>query len=213
MQKTSQNVYDYLYQKEGQAPWTFEEPPEELAKLVESGMIKSCKTLDVGCGEGYISTYLASKGFDVTGIDISSNAINLAKKHAAKRGVKCKFMQMEWKQLSKIKDKFDFILDWRFLHEVANDKEREVYVNLVSNLLKRRGTYLSVAFSGEFKKWGKGKLRKSPIGTILCLPHNRDLEKLFAEDFDIIKKSMIKLQQKDLPGGVTSYFFLMEKRN
>ena len=202
-----QSAFDYIYQKKGQAPWTFGEPPKELTKLVESGMIKPCKTLDVGCGEGYISTYFASNGFEVTGIDVSSNAIKLAK--GAGERTTCKFVQMDWKQLSKIKDKFDFILDWRFLHEITNSEEREEYVNLVSSLLKRKGMYLSVAFSGEFTR---GK-RKSPMGAVLCLPHNSDLEKLFAKDFSVIEKKMIKLPEKGMRGGITSYFFLMEKKN
>jgi cyclopropane fatty-acyl-phospholipid synthase-like methyltransferase len=206
-----QNVFDYLYQKEGQTPWTFREPPEALAELVEGGALKPCRTLDVGCGEGYISLYLASKGFDVTGVDISANAIKLAKKHAEEMGVKCNFMQMDWKSLSKIRNRFGFVIDWRFLHEITDDKDRKDYVNIISGLLERKGEYLSVAFSGEFKEWGKSKLRKSPMGVVLCLPHNEDLEKLFA-GFAIMKKTMIKLPQKDVPGGVTSYFFFMEKR-
>ena len=210
--KTSQNVFDYIYQKEGKSPWTFKEPPKELTNLVESELIKPCKMLDVGCGEGYISTYLASNGFDVTGIDISSNAIKLSKKHAIKKQVKCKFLQMGWKQLSNTKEKFDLVIDWRFFHEITGDKEREEYVNIVSNLLKRKGKYLSVAFSGEFKEWGKGKLRKSPIGVTLCLPHNDELEKLFRKYFNIVQKKMIKVPEKGMRGGITSYFFLMEKK-
>lgn len=38
---------------------------------------KTTKVLDVGCGVGSISFYLASKGLSVVGIDISSRAINV----------------------------------------------------------------------------------------------------------------------------------------
>ena len=33
-------------------PWTREEPPKYLIKLLEKKIIKPCKAIDVGCGEG-----------------------------------------------------------------------------------------------------------------------------------------------------------------
>jgi len=41
---------------------------------------KSAKILDAGCGSGRDSAILKSKGFDVTGLDISEGLINVAKK-------------------------------------------------------------------------------------------------------------------------------------
>ena len=38
------------------------------------------RILDVGCGSGYISLELARSGYHVTGIDISSKVIDVAKK-------------------------------------------------------------------------------------------------------------------------------------
>jgi cyclopropane fatty-acyl-phospholipid synthase-like methyltransferase len=210
--KTAQKMFEYIYRKEGIAPWSFTDPPKELVSLLGSGKIKPCKALDIGCGEGNICAYLASKGFDATGIDISRNAIKLAKKNADRLAVKCKFIAMDWKHLSKIKEKYDFIFDWRFLHEIAVGNEREKYVEIVSNLLNSGGKYLSVAFCGEFKKRGEGKQRKSPIGMEICLLHNDELERLYSKHFSIIEKKMIKLPQKGVRGGVTSYFFLMGKK-
>jgi len=40
----------------------------------------SCRFLDVACGKGRHSKFLASKGYDVNGIDISIDSINYAKK-------------------------------------------------------------------------------------------------------------------------------------
>ena len=45
--------------------------------------LKDCKSkiLDLGCGMGHYSNYMYAKGFEVTGIDISSNMIDIAKKN------------------------------------------------------------------------------------------------------------------------------------
>lgn len=46
------------------------------------------KILDIGCGVGTISFYLASKGHEVLGIDISNNAINACRESAKRLRLK-----------------------------------------------------------------------------------------------------------------------------
>jgi 2-polyprenyl-3-methyl-5-hydroxy-6-metoxy-1,4-benzoquinol methylase len=54
----------------------------ELIKILKP-YLKDCHTiLDIGSGVGTIDFYLAKKGKDVTGIEISTKAVNLAKKNA-----------------------------------------------------------------------------------------------------------------------------------
>ena len=45
--------------------------------------LEDCKPriLDLGCGMGHYSNYMYNKGFDVVGIDISENMINIAKRN------------------------------------------------------------------------------------------------------------------------------------
>src|SRR5262245_27479932 len=52
-----------------------EEPSIDLVHFVNSENIVPGPALDLGCGDGRNSLYLARLGFDVTGIDISSVAI------------------------------------------------------------------------------------------------------------------------------------------
>ena len=73
-------------------PWNIETPPKALVALVESGQVQPCKAIDVGCGAGNYAVYLASVGFDVTGVDISPSAIALAEANAKEKGVTCKFV-------------------------------------------------------------------------------------------------------------------------
>jgi predicted RNA methylase len=45
---------DSIYKKMPleEIPWNIETPAEALVNLVESGKVKPCKTLDLGCGAG-----------------------------------------------------------------------------------------------------------------------------------------------------------------
>ena len=45
---------------------------EEICRHLPTG--KPLKILDIGCGAGFFSILLAAKGYDVTGIDLTSDA-------------------------------------------------------------------------------------------------------------------------------------------
>lgn len=53
---------------------------KDMPKLEQKALqLSKGKVLDVGCGAGSHALYLQEKGFDVTGIDISANAIEACK--------------------------------------------------------------------------------------------------------------------------------------
>jgi SAM-dependent methyltransferase len=61
-------------------------PNRFLAEVIQSR--KPGRALDVGMGQGRNSLFLARLGWDVTGVDISDKAIDLAQKEAARLGLK-----------------------------------------------------------------------------------------------------------------------------
>ncbi len=202
--------FEKIYEHQGKAPWTFEKPPKELVKLVENRKVLPCKALDIGCGEGFYSIYLASKGFSMTGLDRSKKAISYAKQHAVGFGVCCKFLVLDYKDLDKLEGKFGFIFDWRFLHEIVDENERKEYVRNVSRLLVPGGKYLSVSFTGESDYWGTGKIREAPTGIKLYFGKLEYMKKLFDPFFKILETRLIQIPEK--PGMVVSAnYFFMEK--
>ena len=67
-------------------------PRQELVELVESGRISPSRAIDLGCGTGSNAVFLAQRGFDVTGVDYSSAAIEKARERARAAGAPVKFM-------------------------------------------------------------------------------------------------------------------------
>ncbi len=180
-------IFEKIYEKP-KAVWTRTEPPQELVELIEKGKIKPCKAIDIGCGEGFYSIYLASKGFDVLGIDFSEKAIKYAKENAASQGVNVRFLVMDVDDLEKLEEKFDFVLEWGVMHHIM-PPQRKKYVKGVGNLLNKDGKYLSVCFnekSPEFGGSGKG-YRISPIGTKIYYSSQNELKELFEPYFQIIE--------------------------
>jgi len=197
-------VFEKIYENPGEVGWILERPPKEFIDIVESEKIKPCKVLEVGCGAGHFSILLSSKGFQVTGFDWSERAIKLAKQRNQESGASCYFLVIDFKDMDKLKEKFDFTFDWRFLHDIVDKTERKRYVELVSTHLKKGGKYLSVSFEG------KGEVIKSPRKIIVYFASTEEMENLFKPDFKILEKKLIKITRMRGGERPANYFF-MEK--
>ena len=204
---------DEIYKKMSleEIPWNVETPPAALVELVKSGKVKRCKTIDLGCGAGNYAVYLASVGFDVTGVDISPTAVKMAKKNAKKKGAKCNFLVADaLGDLEGIKETFDFAYDWELLHHIF-PKKRKKYVENVHNILNPRGKYLSVCFSEKDPQFGGlGKYRKTRLDTTLYFSSEDELRDLFKPYFKIKELKTIEVSGKLAPHFAIYAF--MEKK-
>ena len=193
-------------------PWNIETPPDALVELVKNGKVRPCKTIDLGCGAGNYAIYLASVGFDVTGIDISPTAIKIAKENAKKKGIECNFLVADvLGDLGEVKETFDFAYDWELLHHIF-PKKRKKYVENVHRILDPRGKYLSVCFSEKDPQFGgSGKYRETPLGTILYFSSEDELRDLFAPYLTIKEIKTIGIRGK--PTSHLANYVFMERKS
>jgi SAM-dependent methyltransferase len=107
----------------GFTPWDTGSPPSELVSLLEQGLLKPCRALDVGCGTGGLVVYLAKKGFDVTGVDISAVAIRKARARAIREGVKANLIKMDFTDVGRARllGRFDLVTDVGCYHSLSQE--------------------------------------------------------------------------------------------
>jgi SAM-dependent methyltransferase len=178
-------------------PWNIETPPEVLAGLVTSGKVKPCRAIDLGCGAGNYAVWLAGLGFEVTGVDSSPNAIQIARTRAEEKGVRCTFVAVDLLgDLHAVEGTFDFAYDYELLHHLLPE-ERAVYIRNVHRLTRPHATYLSVCFSEEDPQFGgHGKTRKTPMGTVLYFSSEDEIRDLVSPFFAIRSLKTIEVAAK-----------------
>jgi ubiquinone/menaquinone biosynthesis C-methylase UbiE len=140
--------WDQIYRRYPVESWGWElgKPRPILVEFVEKGLIKRGKVLDLCCGAGTNTVYLAEKGFEVTAIDISRKAIAYAKEKAGHANVKIDFMIQSFVDLSFKDEKFDFVFDMGCFHHVEI-VDRPKFITGVHRVLKKAGNYLLTCFS------------------------------------------------------------------
>jgi SAM-dependent methyltransferase len=181
-------------------PWNIESPPGQLVDLVESGQVRPCRTIDVGCGAGNQAIYLASQGFDVMGVDVSSAAIALARDNARRKGVSCEFVVADLLDgPGDFTGTFEFAHEWSVLHHIYPES-RPRHVETVRRLLTPGGKYFTACFSDKDPSFdGTGKIRRTPIGTVLCFSSEAELRELFEPHYHVLTMETTEVEGKTGP--------------
>lgn len=109
--------WDSAYREGRIAPWDTGMVAPALKQAVESGAIKPCRTVTLGCGTGANAIYLASQGFDVTAIDVAPTALGLAAERAAQANVRVRWLLADVLALPDL-GQFDLVFDRGCYHNV-----------------------------------------------------------------------------------------------
>ncbi|MFF1463137.1 class I SAM-dependent methyltransferase [Streptomyces sp. NPDC058330] len=72
-------------------PFFVAKPDENLVSYVDRGLVAPGRALDLGCGPGRNSLYLASLGFTVDAVDLSPGAVAWAEERAREAGADIRF--------------------------------------------------------------------------------------------------------------------------
>ncbi|RKP26705.1 thiol methyltransferase 1, partial [Syncephalis pseudoplumigaleata] len=145
--------WEQLWQ-EGMTPWNMGEPSPPLVALFErhavdiSGLADTAnkKALVPGCGEGHDVVYLAAKGYQATGVDISPTAVEVCRKvvHAQKAGSSARFMLANFFADS-LDEPYDLIFDYSFLCAIQPEQRSE-WGRRMAELIRPGGLLVTLMF-------------------------------------------------------------------
>jgi 2-polyprenyl-3-methyl-5-hydroxy-6-metoxy-1,4-benzoquinol methylase len=146
MEKTHEE-YDSFDNTYDENPEMFGHPYKELQDYFNKSTRRGT-LLDLGCGQGRDSIFLASLGFQVTAVDSSKVGINQMIKKAQTMGLEVDGIVNDIQNL-KLQRKFDVILFDMILHGFENQIQLELLRNY-SNSLNKNGI-LCIVYPDDFK--------------------------------------------------------------
>jgi SAM-dependent methyltransferase len=168
-------IYDLWY-RYFRVPWDIG-PRDELVKLVESGTIASCKVIDLGSGTANNCIFLAQHGFEVTGVDYSTSAIELGRARAREAGVEVEFIQDDLTNLQHITGTYDFLVDYGTLDDL-HGANRDLYIANVLPLTRKGSRFLLYGFEWVPRWWER------PFHSRMAFEPG-EVERRFGEHFEI----------------------------
>jgi len=132
---------------DGFAPWDIGRPQPAIEQLVDRGGFIS-PILDVGCGTGEHALHLASRGFDVLGVDVAPTAIRAAREKARSRGVPARFAVADALQLHRLANQFRTVVDCGLFH-TFDAEEQQAYSASLGTATAPGGTLYVLCFSDQ----------------------------------------------------------------
>jgi 2-polyprenyl-3-methyl-5-hydroxy-6-metoxy-1,4-benzoquinol methylase len=153
--------WDERYQQQAveTMPWFYSELDDDLTNALDQLGLRRGRALDLGTGPGTQAIRLARRGFEVTAVDISAAAVELAHKQA-----EAQQLSIDWRQddilATRLTGPFDLIFDRGCFH-VLPPERRTDYVGTVAHLLNPGG-YLFLKCFSQLQPGDHGPHRFTP---------------------------------------------------
>jgi len=129
------HAYDAAYL--GVANWDIGRPQRAFVQVADAGGVQG-RVLDVGCGTGELSLYLASRGHPTLGIDLSPVAVDQARAKAYWRGVDARFLVWDALEMDRLGVAVETLVDCAAYH-VLGREERAAYAAAAAETLAPGG--------------------------------------------------------------------------
>lgn len=159
----------------GQTGWDRPGHAPQIERAVTRLDLPLCRALDLGCGRGRNSRWLAEQGFSVVGVDISGVAI--ADAIAQQGALDCEFHRVDALTDPIPGGPFGVVFDYGCFHVFDADADRATLAAKVAGVLEPGGLYVAVIGSTDGPPRESGPPRRSALDVVQALePHFEILE-------------------------------------
>lgn len=138
--------WDEIFRRDGRV---FEEPEPVVHHVAEVLQAHGCRRIvDLGCGSGRHTVFLAQRGFDVLGVDSSPTALGMSRKWLEQEGLLAGLAQVDIRRpLPLYAGSFDGLVSTQVIHHARLETVRAT-AREISRIL-RPGGLLFVSVPGE----------------------------------------------------------------
>ena len=169
--------------KSGDTPWDIGQPDFNLIEVVTTKQIPICKVLDVGCGTGDNSIWLARNDFQVIGTDTSDIALEKAKEKASQAGVVCDFVLVDFLKNKIEGAPFGFVFDRGCFHAFSSEDDRRRFAQNVAAHLKEAGLWLTIVGNADEHRQGPGPPQRTAGDIVLAVEPYFEILSLISSHF------------------------------
>ena len=155
--------------KSGDTPWDISQPDFNLIEVVTEKPILRCKVLDIGCGTGDNSIWLAQKGFKVIGTDTSDIALEKAKEKASKVNAECDFRLVDFLKNKIEGSPFCFVFDRGCFHSFNSENDRRGFAKNVATHLEEDGLWLTIVGNADEDREAPGPPQRTALDIVLAV--------------------------------------------
>jgi SAM-dependent methyltransferase len=167
----------------GQLPWDTGQPEPLLIEFVKSGAVTPCLALEIGAGTGTNAIWMAERGFDVLGVDVSPLAVERAQAKMEGRAARCRFATWDFLAAPLPDGPFQFVFDRGCFHIFDEQSERERFAARVAAALAPGGLWLSLIGSTEGPPRETGPPRRSAREVTLAIEPALEIVELRSAEF------------------------------
>jgi len=146
--------WENIYQTKNpdEVSWYQEKPKTSLNLIAETDIDKNAWIIDIGAGASKLVDNLLALGFrGITVLDVSSNALNIAKKRLGNKADDVKWVVSDLREFE-TNDKYDVWHDRAVLHFLTEEDDISKYMEIVRQLLKPNGYLIVSTFSEKGPK-------------------------------------------------------------
>jgi SAM-dependent methyltransferase len=180
-------------------PWAHDEPTLFLAEICRRRG-RPGRALDIGCGAGTDSVFLAQMGWDVTALDFMPKALEYTQRRAAEKGVTVTAVEAdiaEWEPPAA----YDLVLDHGLLHNM-DPVRYPAYRACLMKALADGGDFVLLHWHPRFPGQGNGKMGPTRVD-------REAINAFFAPEFQ--ERYFAREEFEDLPdmvgGGMTQAYY------